>query len=141
MNQQKVERYLEAIQAEKGIENSLTAGGTIFVVMVTRREPGAHGIVFLSTERARNIQLLVDAPATWEPLGVARYIAGARSLNVMPSDICTREQEAFLFEAIANSLQEDPDLLAIRRHWEQYPKTAFTAMGADEQFEMSLPRA
>jgi hypothetical protein len=141
MNQQKVEQYLETIQAEKGIENSLTAGGTMFVVMVTRSEPGAHGIVILSTERARNIQLLVDAPATWEPLGVARYIAGARSLHAMPSDICTREQEAFLFEAIAKSLQEDPDLLAIRRHWEKYPKTDFTAMGADEQFKMRLPRA
>ena len=95
--------------------------------------------MILSTERATNIQLLVDTPATWEPMGVARYIAGARSLQVMPSDICTIEHEAFLYEAIAKSLQEDPDLLAIRNHWEKYPKTNFTAMGADEQFKMRLP--
>jgi hypothetical protein len=141
MNRRQVKQYLETVQAEKGIQNSLTAGGTMFVVMVSRSDPGAHGIVILSTERARNIQLLMDAPATWKPLGVARYIAGARSLHVMPSAICTREQEAFLFEAIAKSLQEDPDLLAIRRHWEKYPKTDFTAIGADEQFKMRLSLA
>jgi hypothetical protein len=72
---------------------------------------------------------------------VARYIAGARSLQDIPSNIRTSEREAFLFEAIAKSLQEDPDLLAIRKHWEKYPKTNFTAMGADEQFKMRLPRA
>jgi len=141
MNQQEVEQYLGTINAEKGIENSLTAGGVMFLVMVSPDEPGGHAIVILSTERARNIQMLMDSPNTWEPLGVARYIAGARSLQVMPSDICPRKLEAFLYEAITKSLQEDPDLLAIRKHWEKYPKTDFTAMGADEQFKMRLSRA
>jgi len=140
MDRQRAEEYLETIKAEKGIENSVNAGGVMFLVMVSPMAPEGHGIVILSTERATNIQLLVDTPATWEPLGVARYIAGARSLQVMPSEICTAEGTAFLFEAIAKSLQEDPDLLAIRKHWEKHPKTNFTAMGAGEQFEMRLPK-
>jgi hypothetical protein len=62
-------------------------------------------------------------------------------MHVMPSDICTKKQETFLYEAITKSLQEDPDLLAIRKHWEKYPKTDFTPMGADDQFEIHLPSA
>lgn len=139
MDREKAEQYLEVINAEKGIENSVTAGGVMFLVMVSPNEPGGHAIVILSTERARNIQMLVDSPNTWEPLGVARYIAGARSLQVMPSDICPRKLEAFLYEAITKSLQEDPDLLAIRKHWEKYPETDFTPMGG--QIRIRLPKA
>jgi len=75
MDRQRAEEYLETIKAEKGIEKLRQCGWSHVLVMVSPMAPEGHGIVILSTERATNIQLLVDTPATWEPLGVARYIA------------------------------------------------------------------
>jgi len=110
----------------------------MFLVMVSPMAPEGHGIVILSTERATNIQLLVDTPATWEPLEWLAILL-VHVPYKFAIRICTAEGTAFLFEAIAKSLQKILICSPIRKHWKSI-QNQLHSNGCRRAIRMRLPK-
>ena len=67
--------------------------------------------------------MLVEADDSWVPLGVARYIAGTRHLQVVPRKRFEDRPELakYMEEVAILSLSDDPDLASIVREWQLDP--------------------
>ena len=123
MNRSDAIEFLDTNKVEEGIQNALNAGAVIFSVAAdvkafrdgcgTLRENS--GCLIYSTNRDRNIGLLMQLPSEYQPLGIARYIAGSKQLEIRPRERFHDDPVLvdFLNEMSKSSLVEDPDLAAI----------------------------